>query len=63
MECETQLDRIEKKIDYLFDNVVKQTEKNGVFEAHLENHRKANKLISWVLGVCASLGLFKSLGG
>jgi len=63
MENESQLDRIETKIDYLFNNVVKQTEKNGKFDAHLENHKKANKLVSWVLGVAISLGLFKGMGG
>ena len=63
MKNEQQLDRIENKIDYLFDHIVKQTERNGVFEAHLENHKKANRVVSWLLGLCASLGLFKSLGG
>ena len=63
MSDQSQLDRMEKKLDYLYDHVVKQTERNGKYDAHLNNHSKANKAVVWLVGICVSLGLIKGMGG
>ena len=63
MSDETQLDRMERKLDYLFDHVVKQEKINTQVECHFENHRKCNKLIGWAIGIFVSVGTALKLGG
>jgi hypothetical protein len=64
MSDNEQLDRMEKKIDYLFDHIVKQEKINTQVECHFENHKKANKIGAFIVGIGVSfVGIFKGLGG
>lgn len=60
---ESQLDRMERKLDYMYDHIVKQTTKNEKFQGHLDNHGRVYKVLSWCVGVGISIGLFKTYGG
>jgi len=63
MSDNDQLDRIETKVNYLFDHVVKQENINTRIECHFENHKKANKVTAFLIGICVSLvGIFKGFG-
>lgn len=67
MSEETQLDRIERRQDDTYKLVhtfiVEQTKRNGEYDAHLKNHSKVNKILSWIVATGISLGVIKNIGG
>lgn len=68
MEPKPQLDRIEEKLNYLYNHIVKQeginTSLNARLDSHLSNHSKCNKAIGFLIGVAIScMTFFKTFGG
>ncbi len=62
-----QLNRMETKLDYVYDHMLKQSDINAKdqeqLKNHLANHKIVSSVISWGIGICISLGIFKSMGG
>jgi len=67
MSNELQLDRMElqqrETHKLLNEHIIAQTKKNGELDAHLKNHTKITKCITWVIALGISLGVIKGTGG
>lgn len=56
----SQLDRMEEKQNLYIEHMIKQAEKNGAYDSHLDNHRKCTRAFAWLTGISLTvLGLLK----